>query len=71
VVAATPKFSSNIYAPTTLWDLIENIYYQQMPEEERIAYVGDIVYYRDIWPIVQRAPLLSWVNGQANGGHGE
>jgi len=32
--------------------------------------VGKVDWYRDIWPLLQRPPLLSWVNGQANGGHG-
>ena len=32
--------------------------------------VGNVEWYQDIWPLLQRAPLLSWVNGQANGGHG-
>jgi hypothetical protein len=32
--------------------------------------VGEVDWYRDIWPLLQRPPLLSWVNAQANGGHG-
>ena len=32
--------------------------------------VGEVDWYRDIWPLLQRPPLLSWVNGQANNGHG-
>ena len=32
--------------------------------------VGEVDWYRDIWPLLQRPPLLSWVNEQANGGHG-
>jgi len=44
--------------------------------EERLKkgdkyHVGEVDWYRHIWPLLQRPPLLSWVNGQANGGHGK
>jgi hypothetical protein len=33
--------------------------------------VGEVGWYEHIWPLLQRPPLLSWCNGQANGGHGK
>jgi hypothetical protein len=71
VISTTPKFSTAIYAPTTLYDVMEDIYSRQRRETEGKKYnVGEIVFYRDIWPLLQRPSLLSWVNAQANGGHG-
>jgi hypothetical protein len=33
--------------------------------------VGPVDWHKDIWPLLQRPPLLSWVNIQADGGHGK
>ena len=33
--------------------------------------VGQVDWYKHIWPLLQRPPLLSWVNTQADGGHGK
>lgn len=72
MVGTTPKFANGIYAPTTLYDVMEEIYEQVKRERDGPNYKVDPVdWYRDIWPLLERPPLLSWVNGQANGGHGE
>ena len=33
--------------------------------------VGPVDWYKHIWPLLRRPPLISWVNIQANGGHGK
>ncbi|KAF9483975.1 hypothetical protein BDN70DRAFT_954169 [Pholiota conissans] len=71
VIGTTPKFANGIYAPTTLYDVMEEIYEQPKRTAAGAAYdVGPVDWYKDIWPLLVRPPLLSWVNGQANGGHG-
>jgi hypothetical protein len=72
VIGTTPKFACGIYAPTSLYDLMEEVY-----ERERRAGAGDqydvgaVDSYDHVWPLLQRPPLLSWVNVMADGGHGE
>jgi len=74
VIGTTPKFANGIYAPTTLYDLMEEVYESDKRAKEAkedIKYdVGEVGWYEHIWPLLQRPPLLSWCNGQANGGHG-
>ena len=72
VIGTTPKFANGIYAPTTLYDLMEEVYEREKRENEGDKYdVGEVGWYEHIWPLIQRPALLSWCNGQANGGHGE
>ena len=71
VLGTTPKFANGIYAPTSLYDLMEEVYEREKRVKMEDKYdVGEVDWYRDIWPLLQRPPLLSWVNGQANNGHG-
>uniref|UniRef100_A0A8H8CET3 Iminophenyl-pyruvate dimer synthase domain-containing protein n=1 Tax=Psilocybe cubensis TaxID=181762 RepID=A0A8H8CET3_PSICU len=71
VIGTTPKFANGIYAPTSLYDLMEEVYERKKRAAQGDSYsVGDVSWYKHIWPLLQRPPLLSWVNGQANGGHG-
>ncbi|KAJ7777889.1 ferritin-like-domain-containing protein [Mycena maculata] len=70
IVCTTPKYASAIYAPTTLYDVMENIYAKKKGNGDVSSVVGEVEYWRDIWDLIQRPVLLSWVNGQANGGHG-
>ncbi|KAF8637298.1 hypothetical protein AX16_010828 [Volvariella volvacea WC 439] len=42
----------------------------QTKKEGKKYDVGDVEWYKHIWPILQRPALLSWVNIQATGGHG-
>jgi len=71
VIGTTPKFVNGIYAPTTLYDLMEEVYERENRVKLGAKYeVGKVGWYKHIWPLLQRPPLLSWCNGQANGGHG-
>jgi hypothetical protein len=70
VVGTTPKFANGIYAPTSLYDLMEEVYEREKRKKDNYD-VGEVDWYRHIWPLLQRPPLLSWVNIQANGGHGK
>jgi hypothetical protein len=72
VIGTTPKFANGIYAPTSLYDLMEEVYERAERVKQGDKYdVGKVDWYRHIWPLLQRPPLLSWVNTQANGGHGQ
>jgi hypothetical protein len=72
VIGTTPKFANGIYAPTTLYDLMEEVYESAKRAKDGPKYdVGVVGWYEHIWPLLQRPPLLSWCNGQANGGHGK
>jgi hypothetical protein len=69
VIGTTPKFANGIYAPTTLYDLMEEVYEKE--KRKKPGYdVGPVDWYKHIWPLLRRPPLISWVNVQANGGHG-
>ncbi|KAI9511269.1 hypothetical protein F5148DRAFT_374656 [Russula earlei] len=71
VIGATPKFAFGIYAPTSLYDLMEDVYEREKRTSFGEAYdVGVVGWYKHIWPLLQRPSLISWVNGQANRGHG-
>ncbi|CAE6476187.1 unnamed protein product [Rhizoctonia solani] len=67
IITAPPRFASGTHCPTTLYELIEDIYEQHYSDEYD---VGEIVYYRDIYPLFKRAYLMSWTNKYANRGHG-
>ncbi|KAF9002771.1 hypothetical protein BDQ17DRAFT_1242961 [Cyathus striatus] len=69
IIGTTPKFANGIYAPTSLYDVIEDVYEAQKRSQNGYD-VGDLEWYKDIWSLLKRPALLSWVNGQANGGHG-
>lgn len=74
VISTTPKFAHGfgMDAPTTLYDLIEDIYEQPKRKAQGTAYkVPTPGWYEHIWPLLRRPVVLAWVNGQANGGHGE
>lgn len=44
---------------------MEEIYERGRREREGEKYsVGQVEWYKDIWPLLQRPPLLSWVNVQ-------
>ena len=51
---------------------MENIWEGKKRVSEHWAYLNNlqVEWYEHIWPLLQRAPRLSWVNGQANNGHG-
>ncbi|KAF8637314.1 hypothetical protein AX16_010842 [Volvariella volvacea WC 439] len=71
VMVAPPDFAPGVYAPTSLYDVVEDVYEQRKRNAEGENYdVGDVEWYAHIWPLLQRPALLSWVNIQATGGHG-
>ena len=70
IIGTTPKFANGIYAPTTLYDLMEEIYERE--KRKRRGYdVGPVDWYEHIWPLLRRFSLLSWVNMQFNVAHGK
>ncbi|KAG0698477.1 hypothetical protein DFH29DRAFT_941196 [Suillus ampliporus] len=66
VLSAPPKFAWGIQSPTTMYDLIENIYHEKTGWEDH----KQTQFYQDIWPIMHGAYALSWVNRDAYDGHG-
>ncbi|KAI0668650.1 hypothetical protein C8Q78DRAFT_1097533 [Trametes maxima] len=66
VLSAPPKFAWGLSSPTTLYDIIENIY------KEKSTYVGpkNTEFERDIWPVLFDTYKLAWVNSKALQGHG-
>ena len=67
VLVGPPDFAVGISAPTSLYDVIENIY-----DKASSSFVppSDVQFYRDIWPVLEATYNLSWVNLTAFQGHG-
>ncbi|PCH38726.1 hypothetical protein WOLCODRAFT_161779 [Wolfiporia cocos MD-104 SS10] len=63
VMSAPPKFAWGIHAPTTLYDIIEDIYSGNKEP-------GEVQFYEHIWPMLSGTYELSWVNEKAFQGHG-
>lgn len=56
----------------SLYDLMEDIYEKDRRDQAGDQYdVGEVGWYQHIWPLLQRALLLSWVNIMADRGHGK
>ena len=71
VIGTTPKFTNGIYAPTTLYDLMEEIYERVIRKNEGQGYdVKKPDWYEHIWPLLKRSCLLSWVNIKFDGSYG-
>ncbi|CAE6388387.1 unnamed protein product, partial [Rhizoctonia solani] len=68
IIMAPPRFASGIHCATSLYELIEDIY--ERPRRGDGYDVGEVEYYRDIYPLFKRSYLLSWTNNYALGGHG-
>ncbi|KIJ65358.1 hypothetical protein HYDPIDRAFT_27377 [Hydnomerulius pinastri MD-312] len=66
ILSAPPKFAWGVQAPTTLYDLIENIYNEHTSWRDHEG--AD--FYQDIWPVVKSPYVLSWTNSEAYQGHG-
>ncbi|KAI0027075.1 hypothetical protein K488DRAFT_81233 [Vararia minispora EC-137] len=66
ILSAPPKFAWGIELPTTLYDILENIY------ENDTGYIDHkrTDFYKDIWPVLSGTYKLSWVNEKASQGHG-
>ncbi|KAG8908755.1 hypothetical protein FRB99_002993 [Tulasnella sp. 403] len=73
VTSAPPHYSHGFQTPTTLYDLIEEIYERQKrnePEQGDAYDVGTVNYYEHIDPLFRRVYMNSWTNFRANEGHG-
>jgi hypothetical protein len=69
VIAAPPKYTNVLYCPTSLHEMIEDVY--ERPRRFDRDYDCGVVYYdSDIKPIIDCAQLLSWTNMKVNEGHG-
>lgn len=65
VLVGPPKFAPGIHSIITLYDTIREV----ALEKKWIEDDPDVVYYRDIHPILMRTTDLSWVNNSARRGH--
>ncbi|KAG8993009.1 hypothetical protein FRB90_000814, partial [Tulasnella sp. 427] len=72
VITAPPHFAHGNHCPTTLYELIEDIYERQKRSKadagEDVAKV--LYYYEHIDPLFKRMYMNSWTNFRANEGHG-
>jgi hypothetical protein len=74
VIVAPPKFAPGIHSIVTLYDLIREVIRDrnQTAVDENWGWPqdDDVVYFRDIYPILLRAADTAWVNNEARRGHG-
>jgi hypothetical protein len=70
VITAPPKFTNGLYCPSSLYDVIEDVYEWPRRFGRRDYDCGDVFYDSDIKPIIECARFLSWTNLKANEGHG-
>ncbi|KAF8630501.1 hypothetical protein AX15_002872 [Amanita polypyramis BW_CC] len=64
ITCGVPKFAWGIRSPTTLYDIVEDIY-----NKNGFPAPKDTVFYRDIWPVLMTASDTVWVNSGAGRGH--
>ncbi|KAG8741248.1 hypothetical protein FRC10_003128 [Ceratobasidium sp. 414] len=69
IITAPPRFASGTHCQTTLEELVEEVYERQRRAKPNYD-VGDVEYYRHIYPIFKRIYLMAWTNKQAQRGHG-
>ncbi|KIL59196.1 hypothetical protein M378DRAFT_1016847 [Amanita muscaria Koide BX008] len=69
VITAPPKFVWGINSPTTLYNIMEDLYWRggqsDWPDK---PVVFDFL--KDIWPVLNSAASISWTNNSALQGHG-
>ena len=67
VVVGPPDYAPGIHSIVTLYDVMREVAIDQgwIEDDEE-----DVTYYRDIYPILWRAAETSWVNQEAQRGHG-
>jgi L-Lysine epsilon oxidase N-terminal/L-lysine epsilon oxidase C-terminal domain/Iron-containing redox enzyme len=76
VVVAPPKFAPGIHSIVTLYELIREVIRDRnrtVAAEQNWQWPQDddnVVYYRDIYPILLRAADSAWVNNEGRRGHG-
>ena len=68
VLSGPPNFTWGIDSPTTLWDIVEDVY-----NKNSQSFVADPTaqFYRDIWPVLAGTYRISWTNKDALQGHGK
>ncbi|KAJ3568662.1 hypothetical protein NP233_g5564 [Leucocoprinus birnbaumii] len=68
VISGPPNFSWGINAPTTLFNIMESIYWYRpgQPAEREVDYD----FTKDIWPTLILPGMISWTNYEALQGHG-
>ncbi|KAG8934016.1 hypothetical protein FRC02_010753 [Tulasnella sp. 418] len=71
VICGPPKFARGARSPTTLYDVIEEIYEQRKRTQEGYEVEKPSFYYQ-IWDIFECTWILSWLNNfaRAHGPHG-
>ncbi|SRR6266576_1931953 len=71
VLSAPPNFAWGINAPTTLYDIAENIYreagHAHVPEPNKDNYD----FWKHLWPVLLSPSSMSWTNNTAFQGHGK
>lgn len=69
VITAPPKFVWGINSPTTLYNIMEDLYWRGgQPGWPDKPVVFDFL--KDIWPVLNSAASISWTNNSALQGHG-
>jgi hypothetical protein len=66
VIVCPPKYAPGIYSVVTLYDVMRQV----AIDSGWVKDDPDVVYYRDIYPILLRATEMAWVNQEAQRGHG-
>ena len=66
VLSAPPKFAWGINMPTTLYDIMEDVYHHATGSS-----TPAVDFWKHIWPPLQSASLMSWTNDRALQGHGK
>ncbi|KAF9504784.1 hypothetical protein BS47DRAFT_1401028 [Hydnum rufescens UP504] len=69
ILSAPAKFAWGVYMPTTLYDIMEDVYDREnrLKREQKDV---DVEYYTHIYPVLLSAYTLSWTHNQAFEGHG-
>ncbi|KAG8870437.1 hypothetical protein FRB97_009767 [Tulasnella sp. 331] len=70
IISAPPRFAHGFHCPTTLLELMEDVYERPKRALGTEYNVGKVYYYRHIEPLFERMYLMSWTNFRANEGHG-
>ncbi|KAM5533429.1 hypothetical protein V8D89_012867 [Ganoderma adspersum] len=66
ILSGPPKFAWGVDSPTSLYDIMEDIYKKHAHYEEH----SGTDFFKDIWPVLSGTYKLSWVNEKAFQGHG-
>jgi len=67
VITGSPRFAWGVRSPTTLWDILEELYKES--DMKWTDHTGTN-FYQDIWPNFYGTYTISWVHEKASQGHG-